>query len=73
MLPPNLVAICGIAFLTVFLVLTFLAAVMRALLAVYPGTEDHPETIDASVVTAITSAVTEAFPGSRVTRIEELK
>lgn len=73
MLPPNLVAICGIAFLAVFLVLTFLAAVMRALMAVYPDDGGHPETIEASVVTAITSAVTEAFPGTRVTRIEELK
>ncbi len=70
---PNLLVICGIALLVVFLVLTFLAAVMRGLMILFPQPDELADGIEPVVVAAITQAVTTAYPGARVTGIEEVR
>lgn len=70
---PGLIVICGVAFLAVFFVLTLLAGVMRALTGLFPQLDETPESIEPAVVTAITEGMKFAYPGTRVTAIEELK
>jgi Na+-transporting methylmalonyl-CoA/oxaloacetate decarboxylase gamma subunit len=64
----DLLAVSGISFATVFILLSFLAFAMRLITAFFPG---HEEESDAAVVAAISSTVTSIVPGARVTRIEE--
>jgi len=68
---PNLLVVCSIAFLAVFVVLTALAAVMRGLMLLYPQPAEREESLDPAVVAAITEAVTAAYPGTKVIGIEE--
>ncbi len=68
MLQPDLLVICTAAFTAVFLLLTVLAVMMRVLITVFPA---ELEGIDAATVAAVTAAATSAFPGMRVTNIEE--
>jgi hypothetical protein len=68
MTEPNLLVICIFAFIAVFLLLTLLAGVMRAMTALFPHREDGP---DAVLAAAITAAAATAYPGTRVTHIEE--
>lgn len=64
----NLLQACGIAFAAVFLLLTVLAVLMRAITAVFPLRT--PRT-DPAITAAIATAVAILAPGARVTRIEE--
>ncbi len=66
--PTNLLLICLSAFSAVFVLLTVLAGVMRALVAAFPG---RVASGDAAVVAAVTAAVSSVYPGTRITRIEE--
>lgn len=70
---PNLLVICGTAFLAVFLVLAFLAAVMRVLIVLYPQPDLRSGAVEPALVAAVTSAVTTTLPGTRVTGIEEVR
>ena len=70
---PNLIVICSVAFVAVFLVLTTLATVMRALMLLFPQPEEPTDTIEPALVTAIVEAVKAAYPGTKVTGIEEVK
>lgn len=65
---PDLLVICATAFTAVFLLLSMLAAVMRLLIAVFP---EEQAGIDGATVAAVSAAVTSAFPGTKVTNIEE--
>lgn len=66
----NLLMICIVAFAAVFVLLSLLALVMRAIVASLP----HKETsADAAVFAAITSAYQSLYPGTKVTKIEELR
>nr|NIM47688.1 hypothetical protein [Gemmatimonadales bacterium] len=56
------------ALAAVFLLLTLLAVVMRALIAVFP---EKVTTTDAAVLAAVTAAVSAAYPGAKITNIEE--
>jgi hypothetical protein len=67
----NLLVICLAAFVSVFLLLSLLAAVMRVLIVVYP--EQVAGGTDAAVLAAVTSAVTAAYPGTKVTKVEEIR
>jgi hypothetical protein len=67
---PNLLAICGSAFVAVFALLTFLAVVMRLLMAAFP---EKVGGIDPAVIAAVSSATAFAFPGTKVTRVEETR
>jgi len=66
----NMLFVCVFAFVAVFVLLGFLAAVMRLLMMVYPEKSPWP---DANLASAITSAAEKAFPGTRVTKIEEVR
>jgi hypothetical protein len=63
----NLLITCGIAFVAVMVLLSLLGGVIRLLTALFP---DHSPEADPVLMGAIDKAVEEAFPGSRVTRIE---
>ncbi|MFO8173294.1 MAG: hypothetical protein ACQET1_06990 [Gemmatimonadota bacterium] len=67
---PNLLIICIAAYVAVFLLLAFLATTMRVLMAVFPK---KMEGIDPAIVVALTAAATYAFPGTKVTKVEETR
>lgn len=61
--------ICLSAFLAVFVLLSLLAALMRLLITAFPPIASAGT--DAALVAAVTSAVSSAYPGTRITKIEE--
>ena len=68
--PPNLLIICISAYIAVFLLLAFLAIVMRVLTVVFPK---RLEGLEPAIVAALTAAATYAFPGTKVTKVEEIR
>ena len=66
--PPNLLIICITAYVAVFLLLALLATIMRVLMAVFPA---RAEKLGPPIVAALTAAATYAFPGTKVTKVEE--
>ena len=68
---PNLLVICVTAFVAVFILLSFLALVMRTLIAVYP--ERITAGSDAAMIAAVSAAVTMAYPGTKVSKVEEIR
>ncbi|MFC1477207.1 OadG family transporter subunit [candidate division KSB1 bacterium] len=83
----NLVSICMIAFGMVFLLLTVLAAVMRLIMIFFPydPSEEKPKpqrittqpaapgAFDPALVAVVTTAVAAAYPGARISKLEEIK
>lgn len=65
---PDLLLICTAAFVAVFGLLSVLAATMRALISVFPA---QALGVDAATLAAVSSAVSAAIPGTKVTNIEE--
>lgn len=65
---PDLLVICTAAFTAVFLLLSLLAVMMRGLIALFP---EDTTGIDAATVAAVTVAVSSAYPGMKITNIEE--
>jgi hypothetical protein len=63
----DLYLICGIAFLTVFVILAILALLMRLILLIFP--EKRTE-VDAAMIAAVTTAVQNLFPGTKISKIE---
>ncbi len=70
---PNLLVICGTALLSVFVVLTTLAGVMQVLIRLFPQASEQVNLIEPTLVSAINEGVSAAYPGTRVTGIEELR
>ena len=66
---PDLLTVCIAAFFAVLLLLSVLAGAIRLLMALFP--EREAGGLDPAVVAAINAAVTSAYPGMRVTKIEE--
>ena len=66
----DLLSICGAAFLGVFILLSILALVMRLILVTFP---DKKAGIEAAMLAAVTTAIETRFPGTRITRVEEVK
>lgn len=64
----QLVQICGIAFLAVFTILSFLAVSMKLITTLF---RVKMATIDSTVVAVLSSSVATVFPGAMVTKIEE--
>jgi hypothetical protein len=64
----SLFAVCGLAFIAVFVLLALLAVVMGLITVVFPQRKVR---IDGTLVAAITSTVAALYSGARVTRIEE--
>ncbi len=62
--------ICASAFVGVFLLLTLLAIVMRIIIVIFP---QKAKRTDAAIVAAVTVAASTAYPGTRITNIEEIK
>ncbi len=71
MAEPNLLLVCITAFIAVILLLALLAGAIRALTVIFP--EKTAEGPDAALLAAIHSAAAVAFPGRKVTRIEEIR
>ena len=58
------------ALLTVFLILSGLAVLMRLIIGIFP---EHSEEEDQAVYSAIASVYSKIYPGTKITRIEEAK
>jgi hypothetical protein len=67
---PSLLVICGIAFIAVMTLLAVLASVIRLLVALFPAETDDG---DAAAIAAVHAAIAAAYPGSRVTAMEEIR
>lgn len=63
-----LFAACLVAMVAVFILLGLLAVLMELTTLVFPATAQRT---DAAVIAAISTVVAAAYPGARVTRIEE--
>jgi len=66
----DLFNICILAFFWVFSVLTVLAIIMRLLTRMFPPKDSET---DLPIYSAISAAMTQIIPGSKVTKIEEIK
>jgi len=66
----ELYTICISAFLAVFVLLTFLAVIMRLIMVVFPA---RKITDDAAMVAAVTTVMQNLYPGTKVTKVEEIK
>jgi hypothetical protein len=66
----NLLSVCGSAFVGVFLLLAVLALIMRIILYIFPQREAGT---DVAVLAAVTAVVGAVYPGSEVTKVEEVK
>lgn len=64
----SILSACGVAFVAVFVLLSFLALVMHVLTLTFPQKQVR---IDPMLIAAITSTVSSIYPGARVTRVEE--
>ncbi len=67
---PDLLSICLTAFIAVFTLLAVLAIVMRLIAAIFAHKEP---TTDAAVLAAVTAAVSAVYPGTIITKVEEVK
>ena len=67
---PELFTICISAFLAVFVLLAVLAIVMRLILVVFPAKKIVS---DAAVVAAVSTVMQNIYPGTKVTKVEEIK
>ena len=67
---PDLLYICITAFFAVFALLAVLAIVMRLISLIFAHKE--PST-DAAVLAAVTAAVSAVYPGTIITKVEEVK
>ena len=65
---PDILTVCVSAFIAVFILLAVLSLVMRALIAVFPQLTSGS---DVAVLAAVSGAVAAAFPGARISKIEE--
>ncbi len=67
----ELLVICVSAFFAVFLLLSFLALVIRLLTMACP--EEVAVGTDTAVIAAVTTAVSVLYPGTMVTKVEEIR
>ncbi len=66
---PDLISMSISAFVIVFLILTSLAVIMQLIIKLFPYKEKRD---DLAVYSAVTSMYTTVFPGTKITKIEEL-
>ena len=67
---PDILTVCGTAFAATFVLLAFLAGMMRLLMFAFPGRGDQ---IDSATVAAVAAAVGTMYPGRKISRIETEK
>lgn len=68
MASPDLLLVCGAAFLWVFAILIGLALVMRLIILLFPKKTTGS---DAALIAAVGAVVSAVFPGGKITHIEE--
>jgi hypothetical protein len=68
--PAEFLIVCVSACIAVFVLLTLLALAMRALVVVFP---ERTTGGDAALLSAVATAASAAYPGMKITRIEEEK
>ena len=66
----GIIATCISAFVAVFFILSLLAIIMKIILALFPDREKDEEP---AYIAAITSTVHSYYPGTKITKIEEIK
>jgi len=66
--PSSLFIICALAFGAVFVLLIFLAVVMRIILAIFPH---KVASSDSAIYAAIASVALRYYPGTNIKKIEE--
>jgi uncharacterized membrane protein YqjE len=66
----DLLAMCALAFLAVFFLLSILALVMKLITKIYPAKEDK---FDAAVLSAIATTYNSIYPDYKITKVEEIK
>jgi hypothetical protein len=65
---PDILLVCVTAFIAVFILLTILALVMRALIAVFP---ERISDSDPAMLAAVAAVVSAAYPGAKISKIQE--
>jgi hypothetical protein len=66
----NLLAVCTVSFVVVFVVLALMAGLMRVLIRVFP---EPVAKVDGPTLAAIAAACSVHNPGTRVTEVKEVK
>ena len=66
----DLLAICASAFVGVFLLLTVLALVMRLIIVLFPERESAG---DSAMIAAVSTVLQTVYPGTKITKVEEIK
>jgi hypothetical protein len=66
--PYRFLAVCSLAFLTVFILLAVLAFGMRIITLLFAPRRG----VDAAIIAAVASSVSVVSPGARVVRFEEI-
>ncbi len=67
---PELLLVCGVAFLWVFSILLVLAVLMRLIMLIFP---EKRAGSDAAVLAALNVVYRSVAPGTRITKVEEKK
>jgi hypothetical protein len=67
---PNLLLICLSALIAVFILLAILALIMRLIITFFP--EKILES-DSAVFAAVASVIANFYPGTKISKIEEIK
>lgn len=68
--PSGLLTICFSAFLAVFTILSLLAIMMRLIIRIFPEKDNQEK---GAIIAALTSVVNRYYPGTKITKIEEIK
>ena len=68
---PNLLMICVAAFCAVFVLLAFLALVMKVLINVFP--EKVKDEIDAAMLAAVSASLSVVYPETKITKVEQVR
>ena len=67
---PDIISICYSAFVTVFFILAGLAIFMQLIMKAFPNKKSAD---DAPVYSAVASVYSAIYPGTKITKIEEIK
>jgi hypothetical protein len=66
----ELLTICLSAFMAVFVLLAVLASLMRLIIIIFP---QRIAASDAAMIAAVTTVMQSLYPGTKVTKVEEIK
>ena len=69
----NLAMVCVSSFVGVFFVLIFLAVAMQLIMYIFPDKKIEAGSDQAALYAAITSTYARLYPGTRISKIEEIK